>query len=258
MTILYDRQQNRNRLMKVTLKFFLFGLSFLLFNTCGTENPTSKPPSTSINKIMPLGASRVEGARPEFESYRYELWKELKENNWTFDFIGTQSDNSSYPSFENNTFDPDHEGRGGWTSGQILEGLEEWLNQTGSPDIVLFSSPGGNDILGGLDYNQTLTNIIAIIDVLQSNNSKVTIIIEQPAQGRADFMTAEFTNAFNKIKQDVLTIAVDQTTTNSQVIALDMFTGFTDNLLADDVHYNEVGASFIATRYYNLLETLLK
>ena len=28
-------------------------------------------------------------------------------------------------------FDIDHEGRGGWTSGEILDGLNDWLNQTG-------------------------------------------------------------------------------------------------------------------------------
>lgn len=29
------------------------------------------------NKIMPLGASRVQGLTPWFESYRYALWKDL-------------------------------------------------------------------------------------------------------------------------------------------------------------------------------------
>ncbi|MDX2301624.1 MAG: hypothetical protein NW226_02435 [Microscillaceae bacterium] len=150
----------------------------MLLACCEDEDTTPKPQSNSINKNLPLGASRVEGARPEFESYRYELWKNLKENGWTFDFIGTQSDNASYPTFNNDNFDIDHEGRGGWTSGEILEGLNDWLNKTGSPDIVLFSSPGGNDILNGQNYNQTISNINAIIDVLQTNNPNVTIIIE--------------------------------------------------------------------------------
>lgn len=206
---------------------------------------------------MPLGASRVEGARPDFESFRYELWKDLSENGWTFDFIGTQSDNASYPSFNNKNFDIDHEGRGGWTSGEILDGLEGWLSQTGSPDIVLFSSPGGNDVLTSLDYNQIINNINAIIDLLQANNPKVTILIEQPAPGRSDFMTPAFIDAFNKIQQDVLTIAEDQSTTSSQVLAVDMFTGFSDRFLADDVHYNEAGAAFIATRYYDVLANVL-
>ena len=31
-------------------------------------------------------------------------------------------------------FDVDHEGRSGWTSGEILNGLGDWLNQTGPAD----------------------------------------------------------------------------------------------------------------------------
>lgn len=36
------------------------------------------------NKIMPLGASRVQGFSPWFESYRYELWKDLIDGGWEF------------------------------------------------------------------------------------------------------------------------------------------------------------------------------
>ena len=249
----------KTKKMKLTIKLLFFVLSLLMFTACDKDDDTiPKPLSNSINKILPLGASRVEGARPEYESYRYELWKNLKENNWAFDFIGTQSDNATYPEFNAIRFDIDHEGRSGWTSGQILNGLNGWLNQTGSPDIVLFSSPGGNDILDGQDYNQTISNINVIIDVLQTNNPSVTIIIEQPAQGRSDFMTPKLTNAFNQMRQDVLAIALDKTTTNSQVIAVDMFTGFNDTYLADEVHYNESGAEFIAIRYYNVLVDVLE
>ena len=230
-----------------------------MLNACNKDESSSpKPISTSINKIMPLGASRVEGAKPDFESYRYELWKDLKQNNWTFDFIGTQSDNASYSSFNGNEFDFDHEGRGGWTSGEILNGLDDWLNQTGATDIVLLSSPGGNDALQGLPYSQAVSNINAIIDVLQVDNPNVTIIIEQMAPGRSDIMTSELTGFFEQMQQEVLSIASNQTTTTSQVIAVDMFTGFNDGLLADDVHYNESGADFIANRYYNVLVNILE
>jgi lysophospholipase L1-like esterase len=245
--------------MKLIIKFLILGTLLMMFNACEKDDDTTpKPQSNSINKILPLGASRVEGARPDFESYRYELWKDLKENDWTFDFIGTRSDEATYPAFNSMSFDIDHEGRSGSTSGEILNGLNDWLNQTGSPDIVLFSSPGGNDILDGQDYNQTISNINAIIDALQTDNPNVTIIIEQLAPGRSDFMTAEYTNAFNQLNQDVLTIASDQTTTNSQVITVDMFTGFNDSHLADEIHYNEAGAEFIAIRYYNVLVDVLE
>ena len=245
--------------MKNLFKILLIAISVMLFNACDKDNDTTaKPQSNSINKILPLGASRVEGARPDYESFRYELWKDLIDGGWTFDFIGTRSDYASYPSYSGNDFDIDHEGRGGWTSGQILSGLEDWLNETESPDIVLFSSPGGNDALEGLPYKEAVENVNDIIDIIQANNPDVTIIIEQMAPGRSDIMTPELTEFFEQMQQEVSSIATNQSTSTSQVIAIDMFTDFNDSLLADDVHYNEAGAEFIANRYYNVLENILE
>jgi lysophospholipase L1-like esterase len=247
--------------MNVILKCFLLSFSVITLQGCSTDDTiTTNSPNnvTATNKIMPLGASRVEGARPIFESFRYELWKDLLENGWTFDFIGTNTDEASYPSFNNSNFDVDHEGRSGWTSGQILGQLSSWLDQTGAPDIVLFSSPGGNDALLNLPYDQTITNINGIIDALQASNPNVTIIMEQMAPGLSTIMTQELTSYFTNLQQDTATIAAQQSTATSQVIVVDMFTGFSDALLADDVHYNEAGAEFIATRYYNVLVNVLQ
>ena len=244
--------------MNLSIKILLITLTVLILNSCTKEgNKDSKPKSSSINKIMPLGASRVEGYRPEYESYRYELWKDLSENGWTFDYIGTQSDEADYPLYNDDEFDIDHEGRGGWTSGQILNELNDWLNDTGSPDIVLFSSPGGNDALSNLPYEEAIENINAIIDILQAKNPNVTIIIEQMAPGHSDIMNTQLTNYFIQLQQEVINIATNQTTSNSKVVAVDMYSGFNDTYLADDVHYNEAGAEFIANRYYNVIETYL-
>ena len=241
------------------IKLLVIVLLLLTFNACNKDDDSStNSQSQSINKILALGASRVEGSRPEFESYRYELWKDLKENNWIFDFIGTQTDESSYPTFNNMNFDVDHEGRSGWTSGEILNGLGDWLNQTGSADIVLLSSPGGNDALEGLPYSEAVSNINYIIDILQADNPSITIILEQMAPGRSDIMTSELTEFFTQMQKEVLNIAANKTTTTSSVMAVDMFTGFNDNLLADDVHYNEAGAVFIANRYYTILINVLE
>jgi hypothetical protein len=94
-----------------------------MLNACENSNEEYAIEINSINKIMPLGASRVQGARPYYESFRYALWKDLIQNEWSFDFIGTQSDLGSYPDYNSYNFDIDHEGRGGWTSGLILNGL---------------------------------------------------------------------------------------------------------------------------------------
>ena len=210
------------------------------------------------NKIMPLGASRVQGLTPLFESYRFELWKDLIDGGWDFDYIGTETETGSYPNYENLSFDPDHQGKMSWTSEQIFEELESILHETGYPDIVLFSSPGGNDILDGLPYENVIENINNIIDLLQDRNPDIVILIEQLAPGKTSFMTPELTLIFDQAVLDVETIAQEQTDENSLVISVNMFEGFTDRYLADDIHYNTEGAEFIAQRYYEVLENVLE
>ena len=246
--------------MKIIKIWALIGFVMVGLISCGDEpiEQTNTNTNTTINKIMALGASRVEGNRPQYESFRYETWKDLIENNYSIDFIGTQNDPGSYPVIKNFNFDPDHQGRGGWTSGDILDQLESDLDMAGTPDIVLFSSPGGDDGLQNLPYDEAIGNINEIIDILQEVNPNVTLIIEQMAPGRTDIMTEELLNYFNQLQDEILIIAKNKATTTSQVIAVDMFSGFTDAMLADDVHYNTKGAMFIAQRYYDVLTQVLE
>jgi lysophospholipase L1-like esterase len=78
------------------------------------------------------------------------------------------------------------------------------------------------------------------------------------APGFSEIMSEELATFFNQMQQEVLNIAKNHTTSSSQVITVDMFSGFNDSMLADDVHYNDTGAQFIANKYYNVLEELLK
>lgn len=243
------------------LLLLILSCSLFAFACQGDRAPVhpscdSLGPSASLNPILPLGASRVEGARPDFESFRYALWQQLMAQGWEVDFIGTQCDGADYP--DGVDFDRDHEGRGGWTSGQIREGLPGWLAQAGPPAVVLFSSPGGNDALQGLPYDDAMANVEAIIDLLQAANPEVTILIEQMAPAHSDAMTPGLSGFFSQMQQGVTRLAAAQTDSLSTVIAVDMYTGFSDSLLADDVHYNEAGAQFIAERYLAALQGVLK
>ncbi|MGA0109380.1 MAG: hypothetical protein ACO3HG_02840, partial [Schleiferiaceae bacterium] len=83
-------------------------------------------------------------------------------------------------------------------------------------------------------------------------------LMEQMAPGTVEFMEDEdLMDVFTQIRSDVLDIASNMTTADSKIIAIDMYTGFDDSMLADEVHYNEKGAEFIATRYYDELKELL-
>jgi lysophospholipase L1-like esterase len=150
-------------------------------------------------------------------------------------------------------FGINHEGNGGWTSKQILNNIPNWLAETGPPDIVRFSVSGENDALQNLPYEQTISIIYDIVIALQDANPEVTILFVQLAPARSDAMNAELSNYFNQLTEDVLTIASESTAIAPKVIAIAMFKDFQDRLQADDVHYNEMGADFIASSYYAIL-----
>ena len=71
-------------------------------------------------------------------------------------------------------------------------------------------------------------------------------------------MSEQRTIQFNQIREDVLKIAKEQSTTSSQVITVDMGTDFSSDFLADPIHYNEKGAKFIAEKYFEILKDLLR
>ena len=234
-------------------KLIIVALAFLVCISCEKNNQSK----TASNKILPLGASRVQGDPPNYHSYRYKLWKKLVENGWSVDFVGSQIDPKSYALVDNEEFDPNHEGHIGYTSGQILEELDDWMATVDTPNIVLFSSPGGNDALDFLPYEDAVDNIVAIVQKLQVFNPNVTVVIEEMAPGNAIAMLV-LGDYFTRIQNDMDSLVNYLNTPTSNVVSIDMATGFDDDLLADPVHYNQQGASFISARYYDLLITLMQ
>ena len=190
-----------------------------------------------------------------YESYRYELWKKCISNNYTIDFVGMQYDDGNYPDFNGFSFDRDHEGIGGIETEGVLDNIDEVLQQVNDFNVVLLCI-GGNDLLNGIDDPQTaIDNIHLIIDAIQNAHPDVTIFIEKIAPGNNEIMTPEFQLKLDEFNQLIAALAPIQTNANSNVIAVDMYTGFTENLLADDVHYNQEGALFIAERYFNAISS---
>ena len=68
-------------------------------------------------------------------------------------------------------------------------------------------------------------------------------------------MTSFLTNKLNDFNSQIVSIANSLTTNTSKVIALDMNTDFNESYLADDVHYNEAGAKFIADIYFDGIQS---
>jgi lysophospholipase L1-like esterase len=78
------------------------------------------------------------------------------------------------------------------------------------------------------------------------------------APAHSNIMDEDLSNYLSDLHEDMFWAANEYSTYSSQVIVVDMYTGFSDSMLADDVHYNSSGAFFIAERYYQVLETVLQ
>ena len=185
-----------------------------------------------------------------YESYRYELWKNLIDNNYNFDFIGREKDFGTYPLYAGLEFDNDHEGYGGFESEDVLANIDEILATIANPNIVLLCI-GGNDLLdGGNPPSEPIENIAKIIGKLQAHNNNIIIFLEQIAPANSETMTNLLTININDFNSQIASIADSLTNSSSKVIALDMNSNFKESYLADDVHYNQLGAKFIADIYF--------
>jgi len=235
--------------------YVFFALAILSCTACSEEDITPGQPDPDVLDILTLGDSRVEGARPEFESYRYELWKNLVDADWVFDLRGALDDEAEYPTFMGMSFDDDHAGVGGFTTTDVLDNLDDFLTASGAPDVVLLGI-GGNDLTGGRSPAETVANIQEIIRQLQVTNDSLTIFLEQIAPGTSDFMTPELTNRFDNFNQAVKTL--ENTQGAARVIVVNMAEGWSDDYMADEVHYNEAGAKVVADRYFDAMRRYLE
>ena len=159
-------------------------------------------------KVMPLGDSITtgkysghdlsEGVPEDDIGYRKDLWELLNAAGFIVDFVGTQSNGSTYP-----FSDPEHEGHNGFTDTQIADNIYNWLSQNHADVITLHigtnfldNDPSGVErILVEIDEYETITGkrviviLARIIDMVPNNpvvnqfNNKV----EEMAKARTDY-----------------------------------------------------------------------
>ncbi|MEP0266669.1 GDSL-type esterase/lipase family protein [Dokdonia sp.] len=227
----------------------LLFLSLLIFNSCAIDDSIPDDPISELN-ILTLGDSRVKGLPPTHQSYRYELWKDLIDHDWTIDFIGPEIESNTYPEYAGLEFDGNHGAYGGYTTLDMLQSLQEMLPTLETPDIVLLGIGGVDLILTG-DVETAIANIYEIITVLQSNNPDVTIFLEQIAPGVINLKSQDILQDFNDA---IGALPIFTTTTTSTVVSVDMATGWSNAFLADNVHYNELGAKVVADRYFDAID----
>ena len=206
-------------------------------------------------KVMPLGDS-ITNAFVGDASYRFWLDKQLELGGHDVDLVGSRSgvhdeaapDKQGAPRYLD--FDQDHEGNGGVRTDQILADLPRIL-AANVPDVVLLHA-GSNDMFQSFSVEEAVTNLGRIIDGLRAVNPNVTVLVAQVIPSRVLVENLQALNA------QIPALAAAKNTSQSRVIAVDQFTGFSATAdLRDEYHPNLFGENKIAAGWYQALTTVL-
>lgn len=171
------------RLLRASLIAPLMTFSFSAYaqleNPRDIEEPTDVRVSTCGNfggplRIMPLGDSITEAAEGH-NSYRRNLYFQLKRVGCKFDFVGSQIGVYGAPSAPNGDFDQNHEGHWGWRIDQIAPQVTSYISSA-SPDIVLIHL-GSNDIFNGENPANVAQELGSLIDSIRVVKPDVEIML---------------------------------------------------------------------------------
>jgi len=130
----------------------------------------SAPAKTPPIRIMPLGDSNTEGFGVP-GGYRSPLQQSLLTAGYNADFVGTLSSNAAtmMP-------DPDHQGLGGFTIGQIDANIAGWLSSVTTPDVILLHI-GTNDFAQHVDTPNAINRLDALITKIATLQPSTHIIV---------------------------------------------------------------------------------
>jgi hypothetical protein len=170
-------------------------------------------PTTSI---MPLGDSITVGKSSGVDdptlqiSYRKDLWDLLVANDYKIDFVGSQTNGQAYPSF-----DPNHEGYGGWTDSQIAANIYNWL--TINPADVILLHIGTN----ALDTDPSdVENILKNIANYETNfKTHVTVVLARIIN-RIPYSTTS-----TQFNDNVEAMALNRIAAGDDIVIVDMEDG---------------------------------
>ena len=202
-------------------------------------------------RIMPLGDS-ITQSNKDHNSYRRPLWQMLRAAGYSIDFVGSQHTNYQGKP-PNPDFDLDNEGHWGWRVDEVLAQLDGWV-KTARPDIVLVHL-GTNNIAQQRDMKSTVNDLETLIKVLRQNNPQVKIVMAEiiPLWGKEKLC--------QELNSQILLLSQRLSTPRSPIRVADQFTGFQpepNKDTFDGAHPNESGEKKMATRWFGVLDPLLK
>lgn len=204
---------------------------------------------------MPLGDSITQGSAEWGPTYRYHLWKRLTAGGFDVDFVGSQTAmySGDYPLAD---FDQDHEGHAGWRVDQVLANITSWATDH-RPDIVLIHL-GTNDLNEGQPVEDTVTELVRVIDALRTVRPRVAVLVAQILPCDPERAIVCKPAEYDLYRQAVAKQAAGLDRPDARVIAVDHFTFIDPKFdLADGLHPNDAGDRKMAERWFEAIRSVL-
>lgn len=216
-------------------------------------------PATARVSVLPLGDSITRGdydAASANGSYRSYLAEELVAGGFDVDFVGS----TTFPTYTRFSFDQDHDGHGGYTTGMLLsyneaEPLKAWMAAYGPPDVVLLMI-GTNDALLQVDLDQRLANLRGIVAQLRGRSPNVAILLAKLPPTANALRNTQQIEPYNSA---LPALAQALSTDRSPIIVVDQYSGYDgvrDNG-PDGIHPGRTGMQKIAARWRAALSPVL-
>ncbi len=240
--------------------------------------------------IMPLGNSitfdqfrddilRNDGDR---SGYRYPLWQSLTNDQYWFDFIG--SERSGYNI--DPEFDPDNAGFPGITTSEMIELLQTSVVTAHNDNRVVEGGTRGEPYLNNftidvvllhIGTNETalenVADVSTILDEIDRYSPRATVIVARIIHNTDDFMNGEEIegNLTHEFNERVSLMVDERIAAGDKLIKVDMEDGagllYRDELtgppwyvgedMEDDLHPNASGYAKMAVQWYTQLQNFL-
>jgi len=199
-------------------------------------------PLSGIVKMMVVGSSNELGT-----CWRALLWKKLHDSGITnFVFVGGQN---SGPDCGVPGYDKHVQAQSGIVISNLPASTYAGWFKANQPQIILMHF-GGADLLANMPVAGVMKAYSTALAQARLVNPHVILLIAQH--------TPEGRSAIVQLNAEIATWAVQNSTPESPVTAVDLYTGILPSDLSDGVHLNMSGSQKVADRWYTPLAPLLK
>ncbi len=206
---------------------------------------------------MLLGDSVTQGSTGDW-TWRYRLWKHLTAGRAAVDFVGPDTETSSYkgaaPSYADPDFDLDHAGRWGRWAAEGRE-LVGGLVQDHRPDVVVVNL-GVNDLLWDGYVDVTVSQLQELIANAQAADPDLDIVVSELLQEWLRTGPFDTEPRAAELNDRLPALAEAMSTETSRVVVADAAHGFALDDTYDGLHPNAAGEVKIAAAVADALAEL--